>query len=148
MSKARGAPPAQPASVSSGDLVFIKSDGDKNRSRDLYLVMSVEGCMATLQKLRGSKFLSRRYEVPLTDLFHAITPRSDHQLHRSVPDYSSSSSSDDESSSGLLQENRPPTPQPDEEHPTDELEANQPLPRHSTRVRNPPAWFTSGEWTQ
>ena len=149
VSKARGAPPARPANVSSGDLVFIKSDGDKNRSRDLYLVMNIEGNTAIIQKLHGSKFLSRRYEVPLTDLYRAITAPSDRLLHRPTPDSSSSSSSDDEPSTELPnQENAPPVPRLEDDDSSDELEADRPLPRRSTRDRRPPGRFASDEWTR
>ena len=150
MSKARGAPPAQPANLGSGDLVYIKSEGNKNRSRDLYLVMNIDGDMATIQKLRGSKFLSRRYEVPLTDLFQAITPPSGSQLKKSpVLDYASSTSSDEESSGAVGHgENRLPTPQSDNDSSDEFDEANQTLPRRSTRVRVPPAWYTDADWTK
>ena len=55
--------------------------------------------MAILQKINGSKFQSRRYHVPLVDIFHAIQPRKSQTL---PPTYdfsqsnSSSTSSDDD----------------------------------------------------
>ena len=73
-SKAQAGPIAQAASVSVGDLVFIKSEGDKNKSRDMYLIVDVNDDMASLQKLCGSKFLSRRYDVPMVDIFPAVSP--------------------------------------------------------------------------
>ena len=42
------------ADVGVGDLVFIKSEGGKNKSRDVYLVMKIVDNMATLQKISGS----------------------------------------------------------------------------------------------
>ena len=150
VSKARGASSAQPANVSSGDLVYIKSDGEKNKSRDLYLVMNIEGSIATLQKLCGSKFLSRRYEVPLTNLFHAISPGSRSQTDGPlVPDHSSSSSSDDESAGETHPlGNQTLTPEPDDNGSSNELGALRALPRRSTRPRRPPLRYTSGEWTE
>ncbi len=68
-SKAKGGLPARDADVTRGDLVFIKSEGSKNKSRDMYIVMDINDRMASLQKLTGSKFQSRKYDVPLTNIF-------------------------------------------------------------------------------
>ena len=77
MSSAGGAPSVWPENIDFGDLVFIKSDGDKNKSRDLYLVMNI-------QKIHSSKFLSRQYEVQLTNIFHDIAPSSSNQIIKPV----------------------------------------------------------------
>jgi hypothetical protein len=91
-SKAQGAPFALAAPVSVGDLVFIKSEGNKNKSRDMYLIVGIAGKLASLQKLSGSKFLARRYDVPLVDIFPAITS----PVTRSSQDREPISSSSDE----------------------------------------------------
>ena len=73
-SKAKGALTAPNARITPGDLVYIKSEGDKNKARDMYLVTRVDAQsnMAFLQKLLGSTFQSRQYEAPLNRVFHAI----------------------------------------------------------------------------
>ena len=143
-SKARGAPAAQNANVTRGDLVFIKSEGDKNKSRDTYLVMDIQNTMAILQKLNGTKFQSRRYEVPLTNVFHAIKPsRSDNSSKPTAPSdhttYASSSSSDEEDEDEG--EDIPPVPAPIATGATN-IPAQ--LPRRTTRISNPPQRY--GEW--
>ncbi len=91
--KAKGAPHANAAAVTRGDLVFIKSEGSKHKPRKMYLVMDVHNGFAGLQKLDGAKFQSRRYEVPLTNIFPAIrSPAVQHEPH----DSSSSDSDDDD----------------------------------------------------
>ena len=143
-SKARGAPAAQNANITRGDLVFIKSEGDKNKSRDTYLVMDIQNTMAILQKLNGTKFQSRRYEVPLTNVFHAIKPsRSDNSSKPTAPSdhttYASSSSSDEEDEDEG--EDIPPVPAPIATGATN-IPAQ--LPRRTTRISNPPQRY--GEW--
>ena len=92
--KAKGAAPAYDASVTRGDLVYIKSEGSKHKPREMYLVMDISDRNATLQKLDNAKFQSRRYEVPLSNIFPAIRPpntppqKVHHELlHSSYSDY-------------------------------------------------------------
>ena len=129
-SKAHGAASACDADVTRGDLVFIKSEGDKNKSRDLYLVMDIQNTMAVLQKLNGTKFQSNRYEVPLTHIYHAIKPsRYSKTPQGASPGHSSSSSSSSSDEEEEYEEDIPPLPAP---------------PRRSTRTSNPPQRY--GEW--
>ena len=79
--------------------MYIKSEGTKHKSREMYLVMDIQDRMAILQKLNNSKFQSRRYEVPLSGIFHAIQPSSSQRspsTHVLEAESSSSSSSDDD----------------------------------------------------
>ena len=140
-SKANGALPAQAAAVTVGDLVFIKAEGNKNKSRDMYLIVGIVDSMASLQKLNGSKFLTKRYEVPLVDIFPAVLPSS-------VPTPTaplSSSSEEDE-------EDPPPSTGGVDSDSSDEAElpsvegSTHPHPRRSHRTRNPPAWLRSEDW--
>lgn len=135
-SKARGAPAARNADVAKGDLVFIKSDGDKYKSRELYLVMEIRDDMASLQKLNGTKFQSIRYDVPLTNLYPAIKPSRLYVPPPAVdsrsPDTSSSSDESDEEE----EEVTPPRP-------VSERSPRTPL-RRTTRVSNKPQRY--GVW--
>ena len=140
-SKAKGAPAAQNARKTPGDLVYIKSEGDKNKARDMYLVtrIDVNSNMAFLQKLIGSTFQSRQYDVPLSRIFHAIEPGNGSLS--STTDSSSSSDEDDlvpaaaenissdDEDDALLQRPSPPT-------------------RRSTRRRRSPAWLSREEWVR
>ena len=119
--------------------------------------------MAMLQKLKGSKFLSRRYKVPLCDIFPAILsptgnvrrpgssshdkedthtrPRRESQplapapLAVSLDIDDSSSSSESDYISDL---------DPLDEHPPPDVPAD--VPRRSVRNRGPPRWHVSGDW--
>ena len=76
LSKARGGNIAQNANVQVGDLVFVKHEGSKYKTRDQYIVTNITGCTATVQKFNGSNFASRKYDLPLTRIFpSASNPR-------------------------------------------------------------------------
>ena len=68
-SKAWGRSKAKSANISLGYLVHIKSEGSKFRARDQYIVTDISDRFAILQKLNGSSFISRQYQVPLSDIF-------------------------------------------------------------------------------
>ena len=72
-SKARGAEPARSAQVSTGDIVHVKTDGSKHKTREFYLVMSVnhEHSTAQLQKFCGSTLREKQYKVKLTEIYPA-----------------------------------------------------------------------------
>ena len=59
-SKARGASSVPDVDFSAGDLVFIRSEGDKNHGREQYLVMGIQGDKASVQKFHRGSFMSRR----------------------------------------------------------------------------------------
>ena len=67
--KARGNPPAQEADVVKGSLVYIKSDGDKTRGRDRYMVVEVDNGSCILQKFVKSQLRSKRYQMKLTEVY-------------------------------------------------------------------------------
>lgn len=66
-SKARGGDVAVPLMVDPGCLVYLKSDGDKTKARDRYIVTSVNGDFCTIQNitksLRNTKYCVKRAEV-------------------------------------------------------------------------------------
>ena len=83
-----------------GSLVHIKHEGNKFKAREQYIVISTQGEEAILQKLNGSKFMSKKYVVPFEHLMHisqppqvpSPTPKHAHGL---VSDLSSESDPDD-----------------------------------------------------
>ena len=56
-------------SIHVGDLVYIKNEKDKFKARERYIVMQIRNSVAIIQKINGSSFMSRRYEVPLTSIY-------------------------------------------------------------------------------
>ena len=154
-SKANSAPPAVKANITKGDLVFIKSEGDKNKPRELYIVTDFRNEMAVLQKLPGTKFQSRQYEVPLTQVFHAIKPSPNSRSYTNNPAEESTSSSEDSVvpdpipviSNDYSSSDEGDSDDDGDNQNDDEQSIHPPL-RRGTRIRNPPAWLASGEWSR
>ena len=73
LSKAKGGNPCTSKNFRIGDLVYIKTEGDKFHARDTYIITAISGKYAIVQKLLGTKFLSRKYEVPLYNMFHSTS---------------------------------------------------------------------------
>ena len=67
--KARGRPPAQEASIVKGSLVYIKSEGDKTRARERYIVVDVNDSSCTVQKFVKSQLRSKQYQLKLTEVY-------------------------------------------------------------------------------
>ena len=139
----------------------MKGEGNKNKSRELYLVMDIHEDIAALQKLNGTKFQSRRYEVPLQNIFPAIKPGNRRNSRVQHPNISSSSSDGDRDPLAVHEEDRLPGPGPCADAGDDSSSSEDiPLvsgnglhvpgdaPRRSTRNHNPPSWMNSGEWVR
>lgn len=74
----KGRPPVK-INVSVGDLIYIKSDGDKHTTQDLYIVTSTEPDHLFAQKLVGSQFCSWPNKLQYQDIYKgAFTSRSLH----------------------------------------------------------------------
>ena len=71
--KAHGGSVAQAADVVPGSLVYIKSDLSKNRGRECYMVVDVQGNNCILRKLLKSKIMSKDYVLKLTEVM-LVTP--------------------------------------------------------------------------
>ena len=71
--KAHGGPVAQAAEVVPGSLVYIKSDHSKNRGRERYIVVDVQGNNCILKKLLKSKIMAKEYTLKLTEVM-LVTP--------------------------------------------------------------------------
>ena len=63
-----------------GDLVFLKDKRNKNKAHDNYVVVSIDGRCAYVKKLT-ERFMSRKYKVPLTNLYATIVTKENDQLH-------------------------------------------------------------------
>ena len=141
-SKAPGAPLATAPPLTSGSLVYIKSEGDKFHPRELYVILSVANGQATLQKFRGQRFMSKQYVVPLPSLYPMAAADS-----ASPPAVDDSSSDEDDR---LVDDGVVPAPSggsnSEDEGSTHEEEVSEDLNRRSSRLRRPPQWMRSGQW--
>ena len=146
----RGASATNP-SLTPGSLVYIKSDGNKFTARELYIVVSIVGNDAKVQKFHGRSFMSKKYTVPLNRLY-AMTPN----LTMPIPveEYNDDDSSSDDDLLPL-QEAFPPADGIEENATSDEdeflpLQDNEqavvlpPPTRVSSRERRPIDRY--GEW--
>ena len=61
--------PAKRFDVSIGDLVYIKSEGDKHNSRHKYIVVAMDKDFLSVRKLIGSAFRSKLYKLRYTEIF-------------------------------------------------------------------------------
>ena len=81
--------------VEVGDLVYLYSDGNKVRSRDRYLVVSVDGLWCNVRKFAGAQLRSARYRVRKSDCFR-VPPDLADPSRRDQVSTDSDESSDDE----------------------------------------------------
>lgn len=56
-------------SVSLGDLVYLKCDGDKHTARDRYIVTSCESEYLKVKKLAGPQFRSKDYKLKYSEIY-------------------------------------------------------------------------------
>jgi hypothetical protein len=98
---------ATQANVSIGDLVYIKSDGDKHTARDKYMVTAKEDNFLIVKKLVGSQFRAKMYKLKFTEVYPVPTtsitllyPPSNPNI--STDPYASDSDSDTEQSTTAM----------------------------------------------
>ena len=65
--KARGKTSPVQSSLKEGDLVYLKTDRDKTKARDRYLVVATDGKVCSLHKFKGHRLHGRRYTVSVCD---------------------------------------------------------------------------------
>lgn len=120
--------------ISIGDLVFIKAERSKLKGRDRYMVMQITGKLCTLQKINGSLFSSRRYELPLTDIYPVASPA----LPPTEPSNKLPYSSDESE----------PEPEAEmvPEAPTEDPLINDATRKNPHRERRQPSWLRGEEW--
>ena len=143
-SKAKGCPKASDAQVNIGDLVYIKSEGNKFKGREKYMVMQINNNGHVMfQKINCSKFMSCRYEVPLSHIYPVVQT-----ITKSVHNGGDSDSTEYEDDPPEKAESLPDDditlePAVDFEH-TAELEQ---VPNvRPQRNRQEPEWLRSEEW--
>ena len=153
------------ASVQVGDLVYIKDEGTKHSPRERYIIIKITNQDAILQKMNGSKLMSKRYEVPLTRIFPVIAKLTEHITSQSVEEESSDddpipSSVDDlvvadESEEHEIQENssesdRDQNGAHDSENDSDDdisdNDSDSDINNYPTRNRREPAWLREDIW--
>ena len=67
--KAQGRPPAEKALVQKGSLVYIKSEKDKHKARDRFIVTDVTEDSCTVQKFIKSQFRAKKYQLKLSEVY-------------------------------------------------------------------------------
>lgn len=82
--------------VQVGDLVYLYSDRNKNRGRDRYLVVSVDGSWCNVRKFTGSQLRSTSYRVKLSECYKVPTDSNITQSHHALYAKYDNDSSDDE----------------------------------------------------
>lgn len=124
--KSSGGPPAQPADIKVGSVVYIKNEKDKTKARDRYLITDIKDNWCTVQKFTKSQLRAKRYELKLTEVYPATSEISD----TAVPPFETASSSDD-----------------------DYIDDDETVPAvpitvsiRPIRTRSKPAWMTSGDF--
>ena len=74
LSKSHGKPlSCHSSQISTGDLVYLKSDKEKTRSRDKYIVVNIDSVSCTVRKFTSSQLRSKTYCVPLTDIYPVLS---------------------------------------------------------------------------
>ena len=150
-SKSKSKQHAIDASVDVGDLVFIKTEGSKNTPRERYIIVSIEGRNASLQKMNTAKFCSKRYEVPLSKLYPVIEKKGEcyapHQAYHSDSDTTSEEDTQDQQLSSQEEEEEASESEDEEETEAEnELDMGQ-VPR-PVRERREPAWMRDPQWVR
>ena len=149
-SKAPHGSPASVPMVSEGTLIYLKAEGNKFTPRDPYIIISIEGDNATIQKIRGSSFMSRKYTVPLDQLY-PVNP-----FASPVPTCDDNNVSDDSSDEDydLSSLSRDPTPPVDASSSSGDNSAEEEgsplqtssLAQRPVRQKRLPAWLGGEEW--
>ena len=88
------AKPAVMADLAVGDLVYISGDLDKNRARDRYLVVAIDGPWCDIRRLSGAQLRTKSYRVKRSECFkiqsevemaHIPDPDGDQDTYSSTP---------------------------------------------------------------
>jgi len=100
---------AQNANVQVGDLVFVKHEGSKHKTREQYIVTNVTDHTAIVQKFDNSKFMSLKYELPLSHAFPSTSHMGSqfHDWDNHVNEHNSSDEDDSYSSDTTKAANAP-----------------------------------------
>ena len=94
--QAKNSKPSPADTISVGDLVYVKSDGDKHTSRDKYIVTAIDKSHLYAKKLTGHQFRAKAYQLKRSEVFPVPTPCTSSSLHK--PHDSADTESDDSDS--------------------------------------------------
>ena len=70
--KAKGGKPANPATINTGSLVYVKHEGDKTKARDRYLVVKIADDECILKKLTKSNIRNKELKLKLTEVYPVV----------------------------------------------------------------------------
>ena len=70
--KSHGRPAGENAAVSIGSLVYIKSDRDKHKARDRFLITNINEDSCTVQKFVKSQLRSQQYQLKLSEVYPVL----------------------------------------------------------------------------
>ena len=167
LSKVPKGKPAQHLNTALGELVYIKQEGSKHTARDRYIITAVSESFLTVQKLSGSRFGKKQYQVKPSEVFRVPSMVNERApiAHSADPFESDNSSntdtdfvtaprsrhSTDTDSSDLDSEpaNDPPLAPllpPLDNPPNVDLAGDQHNQNRPQRNRAPPMWIQSGDW--
>ena len=85
-SKAHGKPAITGPHLAVGDIVYIYSDGNKLRARDMYLVVGINNEWCTVRKFAGSQLRSEAYNIKSSECYKvdlATTPHTQNEVSSS-----------------------------------------------------------------
>ena len=138
-SKAHGKPPAPLASVDVGSLVYVKSDKDKTKARDKYIVTKlIDENNCQIRKFTKSQFRSKVYNVLLSEIFPIIPNKQTHNRRPLHQDTESSSSSNESGGDGQSNQEDNDTISAESD---DESSEEAPVYHHPQRNRRPPPFL-------
>ena len=126
--------PASNSDVNVGDLIFVKSDGDKHTARDKYIVTSVESDHLRANKLVGSQFRSKSYKLNFSEVYPVPTRCDPHVPIRDRTHNTDSSSSSDDRETVL----QPYNHESDHGESSSEHDSNSPYTASGTSISHSP----------
>ena len=98
LSKSHGKGVSLSHNISVGDLVYVKSEKDKTKSRDKYLVISVSNNRCSLRKFTTNQLRAQSYDLPIADVYpiqSSVLLHSSPQHVRGLDDDAASLAGDD-----------------------------------------------------
>ena len=111
-SKAHGHMQTDSMKLNVGDLVHLKSEGNKTRARDKYTVVSVSGEKCTVRKFIKNQFRAKSYDVLQCDCYPVTPTVSDRPCHELLRGLQRTTMHSNSSSEDDLVVPAPPDPQP------------------------------------
>ena len=131
-----------------GDLVYMKSDGDKHTARDKYIVSAVNTDHLLAKRLVGSQFRNKSYKLKFSEVYPVpmkcdptiIYPYLSIHYPCDVPHYTDSSSSSDEQESVQPLANIHPAA-------AENIPVSQPYSSHDSGDQESPSEFTDTQDT-